>query len=89
MHRPLNLGVRKIERVHSGDPSSYFKFDCRKRHGNSRYSFIDAERVPAFEGDAALAEIERVYSNPWGHYRVIRIVEVLDVRERPPESDRV
>jgi hypothetical protein len=77
--RVTSLGVHTIQRVHHGDPSSYFKFPRPHKIGNSRYAFIDGDRVPAFDGDFARAEVERAD----GRFRVSRIVEVLPPPLKP------
>jgi uncharacterized protein YijF (DUF1287 family) len=77
--RIRNLGVYTIQRVHKGVPKSYFKFPQPHKIGNSRYAFIDGERVPHFEGDFARAEIDRAD----GEFRVARIVEILPPPLRP------
>jgi hypothetical protein len=70
--------VRIERRRHNAEaPTSHFVFEGGRRHGNSRVSFIAPEHCPEFDGDAAIAQIERVSGKPWGHYRVVRIVEVV------------
>ncbi|MBN9320504.1 MAG: hypothetical protein J0I28_12540 [Caulobacterales bacterium] len=65
--RVLDRAIIKLQRVRQGGPGSatlHFTFEGGGA-GNSRCSFVDAEHVPAFDGEFGWFEIEKVQAKPW------------------------
>ncbi|KQV54671.1 MULTISPECIES: hypothetical protein [unclassified Caulobacter] len=57
------------------DRTLMFTFEGGTRRAQrSRCSFIDKERVPAFEGEEAWFEVEEVSAKPWPFWRAVRQV---------------
>lgn len=59
-------------RDNNGQPLGVFKLDGVGGPGNSRYSFVDAQFVPEFEGEQGWFELERVYAKPWNFWQPVR-----------------
>lgn len=61
-----------------------FKIDGVGGPGNSRYSFVDIQHVPEFEGEQGWFELERVYATPWNFWKPVRWLG----DSRPSAQDR-
>lgn len=76
-----NTYVVKLKRVRQAGGAGpqrtlHFTFEGHTRKSSrARCSFIDAERVPPFDGDEAWFEVEQVRAKPWPYWRAIRQVE--------------
>ena len=76
-------------RDNSGKPLDVFKLDGVGGPGNSRYSFVDAEHVPEFEGEQGYFQLERVYAHPWNFWKPVRYLGPCKPdRGAPDQSSR-
>lgn len=79
MPRKPETRIAKLKRQMSGNAERpcYFTTDDlpTPRGRRSPTTFIDGERVPAFEGDEAWFLMERVKATPWNYWVAIEQVE--------------
>lgn len=84
MTRVITRGVKLLRRVRQsgpGSPTLHFTFPGSLRRSRSNLTFVGVEHVPAFEGEQAWFEMEKVAGKPWAYWRAVRRVE-------PPERSR-
>ena len=72
--------IEELTRQHerTGDCSSrtlYFTFPGASGHSCGRATFVSAEHVPEFAGEAAWFEMELTAGVPWSCWRAIRRVD--------------
>ena len=54
--------------------------------GSGRFAFVDAQHVPAFEGEAGWFEIERVFATPWKFWKSVRWLGPEGTGAAPPAA---
>lgn len=79
MPRAPETRIAKLKRQRSGNPERpcYFTTDDlpTPRSRRSPTTFIDGERVPAFEGEEGWFLVEKVKATPWDYWKAVRQVE--------------
>ena len=77
----MTVKLRRVRQYGGAEPGRTLMFTYEggtRRVQRSRNSFVDKERVPAFEGEEAWFEMEEVSGAPWSFWRAVRQVEPPD-----------
>ncbi len=73
--RPLQTRIARLTRVTTlaGDTLFFTMPPCGRQR--AAVEFLAKDRVPAFEGDSAWFEVEKLSGQPWPYWRAVRQVE--------------